>query len=237
MAEFARIAGRAVVQAPVQDHAHAQSPADVDEKHVLFLLDHAGEVLAVGHGPGVVLDDHGDVQVLGEDLVDGAVGIEGVQVAVARLRIHAACDADAHPEHAVPVQVVLHEKVADVLRDGVEAGFVNLQDKRNVVLAADQGALEVRDGDAGVRVPDVQADEIAGSGVQPIDAGPAAAGRAGFAEFDHEAFVHELADELRDGRYAGVDLLAEGRDAIFPTLDAKTQDGLFEDGILVVFFV
>ena len=115
--------------------------------------------------------------------------------------------------------------------------FVDLQDEGDVVLAADQGPLEVGDGDTGVRMPDVQADEIAGSGIESVDAGPAAAGRAGLAELDHEAFVHELADEFRDGRDAGVDLFAEGRDAIFPTLDAKAQDGLFQDGILVVFFV
>ena len=119
----------------------------------------------------------------------------------------------------------------------MEAGFVDLQDEGDVVLEADQAPLEVGDGDAGVRMPDVQADEIAGLGVQPVDAGPAAAGRAGLAELDHEAFVHEFADELRDGRDTGIDLFAEGGDAIFSTLDAETQDGLFQDGILVVFFV
>ena len=46
-----------------------------------------------------------------------------------------------------------------------------------------------------------------------------------------------LAYELGHRGDAGVDLLAEGGDAVFPALDAEAKDGLFQNGILVVFFV
>ena len=46
-----------------------------------------------------------------------------------------------------------------------------------------------------------------------------------------------LFDEFGHGGDAGVDLLAEGGYAVFAALDAQAQDGLLQNGILVVFFV
>ena len=132
---------------------------------------------------------------------------------------------------------MFHEEIADVLGNGMEAGLVDLEDERDVVLEALQDTLEVRHGNTGMRMPDVQADEIARIRIQAVDGRPPATGRSGFAQFDHEAFVHQFADELGHRRDAGVDFFAQGGDAVFAILDAKTQDGLFQDGILVVFFV
>ena len=132
---------------------------------------------------------------------------------------------------------MLDEEIADVPGDGMQAGFVDLQDEGDIVLEADQAALEIGDRNAGVRVPDVQADEIAGLGVQAVNARPAPAGGAGFAQLDHETFVHEFADQLGDRGNAGVNLLTQSCNAIFTTLDAESEDGLLQDGILVVLFV
>ena len=237
MAELAGIAGRAVIQASVQDHAHAQAPAHIDKEDVLLLFHGPGEVFAVGHGAGVVLDHDGDVQVLGQDLVDGTVRVEGVEVAVAGLGIHAAGDADAHSEHAVPVQFPVDHEGADARGHLVQALFVQLQEERDVVLEGDEPALEVGDGDAGVRVAHVHADEVARLRIEAVDAGASSAGGPRLAHLDHETLLHELPDQFRDRGDAGIELLAQSRDAVFTAFDAQAEYGFLENGVFVVFFV
>ena len=56
--------------------------------------------------------------------------------------------------------------------------FLAFHDEGNVVLEGDQVALEVRDGHAGMGIPDIDADKIARIRIQTVDGRTSAAGSA-----------------------------------------------------------
>ena len=236
MAELAAVAGGSVIQVAVHDHTHTQTPAYVHEEHVL-LLQAAAQVFSVGHGAGVVFQHSVDAEVFLQDAADAAVLVEGIAVAVAGDRIHTSGDAYADAHNLVPLQVLMADEFPDGYGDAVHGLLVGFHLEGDSVAKSEEPSLEIRHGDAYVGVADVHADEVARFRVESVNGRPAPAGGAGFAHVYHEALVHQFADEFGGGGDGCSDGLAEGGDALFSAFDAEIENGLFEQGIFVIFFL
>ena len=235
MAELSAVSGGSVVEFSVQNHAHAQAPAHVYEEHV-FLFEAASQIFPVGHGAGVVLQDHMHVEVVFQDLRNAAVLVKGVAVAVAGDGVYAAGDADAQAHDFVPFHALAVQVLADGVGHIVDGGLVGLHDKGNVVLEVDEAALEVRDGYAGVLVADGCAHKIAGFRVETVDGRLASSGGAGLAQVHHEALAHQFSDEFGGRGNRSPDGFRDGRNAVLPVFDAQIKNGFLQKGVLVIFF-
>ena len=158
-------------------------------------------------------------------------------VAVAGDRVHAAGQGHAHTHDAVPVQAVFVHVLADAVRNLVHGFFVGLHSVEDIVLERDETAFEVGDGNTDMPVADVYAHKVPGLRIETVDGRSAAAGSAGLAKVYHESLVHQFPDEFGSRGNGCADGLADGGNAVFPALDAEEQDVLFQEGVLVVFFV
>ena len=83
-------------------------------------------------------------------------------------------------------------------------------------------------------VPDVRPDKIPGSLIKSEYAGASAAGCAGLPQILKKSVLDQLSDEPCHCRYAGVEFLAEFRDAEIPVVYAKTEDPLLHNGSLAL---
>lgn len=104
----------------------------------------------------------------------------------------------------------------------------------NILLVVDDLALEVGHGYADVVPADVRPDKIPGSLIKSEYAGTSAAGCAGLPQILKKSVLDQLSDESCHCRYAGVEFLAEFRDAEIPVVYAKTEDPLLHNGSLAL---
>ena len=225
--------GLAVVEPSVQDHAHAEAPAEVDGQHVGRIDGMvAGEVFAVGHRPRVVLDRDGDVEILFENGVERQVVAHEITHRIAFLRVDAPAEAHPDAEHLLPGDAGRRHGLLDQAAEGLEGVCPGLQDKLDVRDEIDGVALEVGDAEMEVLPGDVDSDEVAGRGVEAENARTAASGGADLAHVHHVALFDQLADDLGDRRDAGVELAGQVRDGIIVVEDAQAQDMPLDVGVL-----
>ena len=106
MADFAGETGFAAEQLPVQDHAHAQPPAHVQEEDRAGIAGDTAHVLAEGHAPGVVLNEDRPAETLLQEVPDGLFLADVIAIAVTGPVIDAAGEVHAHGADLLRVQAI-----------------------------------------------------------------------------------------------------------------------------------
>ena len=99
----------------------------------------------------------------------------------------------------------------------------------------EQLPLEIDDREHHRVGPYLHADEITRIGIQAVDVGSPASGRALLAEIVDEALLDQLADEFRHGRHAQIDGPAQIRNARIAAENVLPDNLLFENRVFVAF--
>ena len=229
MAYLAGESGLAVIQLAVQDHSHSKTPAEVYEKHVVFV---AGflvvEVFPEGHRPGIVLYVHRDLELILEYGLEREVVPDEVSQAVALLRVDPSRQADAHTQHAVPGNALLGGDVLHHAAYQLEGIGIGLQHELYVLYERLQVALEVRDGHVEVLTGHVHSHEIAGLRVESVYAGTAASGGSLLAHILQEAFRNEFLHQFGGRWYGNAYLVGDVGYGITFIQKIETQDLPFQ---------
>ena len=199
VAQFSRKAGFPGINLPVDDDAHTQSPAQVDEEDVFLSMNVPLKEFTVGHGSCVVVYRDGMSYSFGDDFREGTLLEVEPAVAVARIRVDSSGDVDVDVEYLFflyvdPFDELVYQfaKLVQSLR-GVFAmiGDVHFQ--------VHHISFEVHQPDVDGELLDVYADEVAGLGIQTVQAGAASAVGALLAILVDVPFLAHLIDELGDG--------------------------------------
>ena len=231
VADFAGEAGFPVVDFPVDEDAHAQPPADVDEQDVLFALDASLQVFPVGHGAGVIVYGHLIANLLRQHLVQRVFGEVEDAVAVSRLRVDSPRDVDADV-HDAPASLLAG--VSDEVLDDFTQVVHGL---RGVLEFVGQGHVEVYhvpfevdEADVEGEFLDVHAHEVSGSRVQPVEGGVASAFRLQLPIIPDVAFLAHFVDELGHGGHAQAQFFGQVHDGGAAIIYIMCDDFLFLQG-------
>ena len=228
MADFPGEARLSVVQLPSEYHSHAQSPAQVDENHILVRgLAHM-HIFPIGHGPGVVLYIDRHFELLFEELAHRDVVADEIGQRIALFRVHASGKAHAHSQHFLPAHSELVHLILDALADLLEGIRIGFKHERNLGNEGNQLPLEIAQCEVKVLPGDIHAYKISGLRIEAVYIGtPSALGAVHLALIFDKAAVHHVHYRLGNGRDADVEALAEICDAVGIVFYAKPEDVFF----------
>ena len=227
VADFAGKAGFSAEQLPVQDHAHAQSPAYVQEKDRPGVARDSAHIFAEGHAPGVVLDTNGPAESLFQDAPDGFFLADVIAVAVPGPVVDPAGEVHAHGADPGGVQVIFPQLFLHAGAQAEDRLFRAGQGEGDPVLELDQPAGEIRDGQREFVFPYLHAHEEACIRVKPVQARPASGGRFLLAPVGQDARLLHLADDARDLGYAGPQFMGEVREGVGVAILAEGENAFF----------
>ena len=224
MADFAGEAGFAAEQLPVQDHAHAQSPAHVQEEDRPGVAGDTAHVLAEGHAPGVVLDEDRPAEPILQEVPDGLFFADVITVAVTGPVIDAAGEVHAQGADLLRVQAILPQLFLHAGAQAQDRFFRAGQGVGDPVLELDHPAGEIRDGQRNLLLAYLDAHEEAGAGIEPVQARTAPGGRFLFSPVGKDSCLFHFADNAGHLGDAGPQFTGEVRQAEGVPLFAEGQD-------------
>ena len=111
------------------------------------------------------------------------------------------------------------------------------QYKRDIFFIVNKFALEICHGDADVVSADISSHEIAGSLIESVDARTPSSRSSCLSEVLKKSVFNQFSNESCDCRNAGVEFLAEFRNAEISVVNAKSENFLLHNGTLALYVV